>query len=90
MKNIRRFFGFSAAVAATALFPLGVAAIELGDSVELHGYGHAGALATSDNAYLKADAEGTLDYYDIALLFTGRVSERAKVWAQFYAIYGEP
>jgi len=90
MKSIRRIYKFFAATTAAALFPLAAGAIELGDAVELHGYGHAGALATSDNSYLKADSKGTLDYYDIALLLTGTLSERAKVWAQVYAIYGEP
>lgn len=64
-------------------------AIDLGQGVQLHGYGHAGYLVSENNDFLKADSAGTWDYHDIALLLTDDISERSKAWVQLYQIYGE-
>lgn len=70
-------------------WPSTAMAVDLGEDVELHGYGHVGFLATDVNRYLKADSGGTEDYRDMALLFTAKLNERSKAWAQFYSIYGK-
>jgi hypothetical protein len=64
-------------------------AVELGESVELHGYGHLGFLKTDANRYLKADTVGTWQYRDLALLFTGKLHDRSKAWAQLYGSDGK-
>lgn len=64
-------------------------AVELGESAELHGYGHLGFLKTDANHYLKAGTEGTWQYRDLALLFTGKLNDRSKAWVQFYGTEGK-
>lgn len=64
-------------------------AVELGESVEMHGYGHLGFLKTDANRYLKAGTEGTWQYRDLALLFTGKLNDRSKAWVQLYGSEGK-
>ena len=78
--------------AATALCAVLLAspshAVQLGESVELHGYGHLGFLKTDANRYFNAGTEGTWQYRDLALLFAGTLSDSSKAWAQLYAVDG--
>lgn len=59
-------------------------AVDLGDRVEIHGYGHQGYLRPNDNTYLGADTNGTWDYNALALLFTAKIDDKSKVWMQLY------
>lgn len=54
------------------------------DRVELHGFGSAGYLQTSGNKYLSADSSGTWDHYAAALLLTGTLADRTKLWGQVF------
>lgn len=60
-------------------------AVDLGDRLEIHGYGHQGYLRTSDNTYLGADTNGTWDYNALALVFTAKIDDKSKVWAQLHS-----
>jgi hypothetical protein len=68
-------------------FPSSGMAVDLNDTVQLHGYGHVGYLATDANRYLNADSTGSGDYKDFALLLTGKLSDRSHAWLQLYNIY---
>jgi hypothetical protein len=59
-----------------------VQAVELGTSVELHGYGAQNYLRTSDNVYRGADRHGTLSDNLFAMVGTLTLSENSKLWAQ--------
>ena len=61
-------------------------AVQLGENIELHGYGHIGYLTADKNTFLKADSDGTWNYRDIALLFTANLNERSNAWIQLYHI----
>lgn len=69
-----------------ALLALGVQtaahAAEGGDALAIHGYGHQGYLQSNDNLYLGADAHGTWDYTLMDLVFTAKVDDRTRIWAQ--------
>lgn len=60
-------------------------AVEIGDRVEIHGYGHQGYLQTNDNTYLGADSNGTWDFNSLALAFTGKIDDKATIWSQLHA-----
>jgi len=85
----------SAAVIVASIFlldcglPIAAHAVDLNESMQLHGYGHIGALATDTNSYLKADNGVTWDYKDLALLFTAKLNERSNAWVQFFSQDGK-
>lgn len=60
-------------------------AVDVGDRLEIHGYGHQGYLQSRDNTYLKADNKGTWDYNALALVFTAKIDDKSKVWAQLHS-----
>lgn len=84
MNRNRPILSWLFSLTTLGLYPAAAIAIDLGESIEIHGYGHAGALATTANKYLAADPSGTFDYYDFAVLMTGKLSPRTSVWAQFF------
>jgi hypothetical protein len=69
--------------------PLSAHAVDLSESVQLHGYGHVGALNTDSNSYLNANNGTTWDYKDLALLFTGKINERSNAWIELFSIEGK-
>lgn len=79
---------FLANAIALSLLSVGVTkiayAVEVGDRLEIHGYGHQGYLQSNDNAYLKSDNKGTWDYNALALVFTARIDDKSKIWAQLH------
>ena len=64
-------------------------AVDLNESLQLHGYGHVGALNTDANNYFKADNGTTWDYKDLALLFTGKLNERSNAWIELFTVDGK-
>ena len=68
-----------------AFLAVGVqSAVYAADQLEIHGYGHQGYLQTTDNTYLGADTNGTWDYNALALVFTAKIDDKSKVWAQLH------
>lgn len=60
-------------------------ALEVGDKIEIHGYGYLGYLQTTDNVYLNADKNGTWDFNVLALLFTAKINNKSKAWMQLHS-----
>lgn len=60
-------------------------AVNIGDRVEIHGYGHQGFLQSNDNPYLGADSKGTWDFNALALVFTAKIDDKATIWAQLHS-----
>lgn len=60
-------------------------AVDVGDRLEIHGYGYQGYLQSKDNTYLNADDSGTWDYNALALVFTATLTDKSKVWAQLHS-----
>jgi hypothetical protein len=58
------------------------AAIDIGDSVQLHGFGSQDYAQTTDNKYLDADKKGTWNNNFLGLVGTVSVTDKMKVWAQ--------
>ena len=86
----KQLFSTASALLLTAAPCCTALAVDLTDKIELHGYGNAGYLQTSANQYLKADRSGTWDYYAAALLFTGTLNDKTKLWAQAFTSSGGP
>lgn len=59
-------------------------AIDVGDRLEIHGYGHQGYLQSTGNTYLKADNKGTWNYNSLSLVFTAKIDDKSKIWAQLH------
>ncbi|MBI5099807.1 MAG: hypothetical protein HZB30_11275 [Nitrospirae bacterium] len=59
-------------------------AVELGDRVEVHGYGHQGYLQATGNKYLDADSSGTFNFTAVALVFTAKLTDKSNAWAQVH------
>lgn len=57
-------------------------AVELGDTLTIHGYGHQGYVLSNDNPYLGSDVRGTWDYNSLAMVFSAKVSDDTKIWMQ--------
>ena len=57
-------------------------AIDIGDSVQLHGFGSQDYAQTTDNKYLDADKKGTWNNNFLGLVGTVSVTDKMKVWAQ--------
>lgn len=60
-------------------------AVDVGDRLEIHGYGYQGYLQSQDNTYLNADSKGTWDYNALSLVFTAKIDDKSKVWAQLHS-----
>lgn len=60
-------------------------AVDVGDWLEIHGYGHQGYLQTNDNTYLGADSKGTWDFNALALVFTAKIDDKATIWTQLHS-----
>jgi Gram-negative porin len=64
-------------------------AVEFGDRIELHGFGHQSYVRTNDNTYLGADNEGSWDSNSFSLVVTAKLDEKAKVWMHIESESGE-
>ena len=60
-------------------------AVDEAERLEIHGYGYQGYLQGKDNTYLNADDKGTWDYNSLSLVFTVKIDDKSKVWAQLYS-----
>lgn len=58
---------------------------DTGDRLEIHGYGYQGYLQSQDNTYLNADSKGTWDYNALSLVFTAKIDDKSKLWAQLHS-----
>ncbi|MFY9314957.1 MAG: porin [Burkholderiales bacterium] len=65
--------------------PSAARAVEVGDRLEIHGYGHQGYLQSKDNTYLNADDKGTWDYNALALVFAVKINDKTKIWSQLHS-----
>lgn len=61
-------------------------AVNLGEKLELHGYGHAAYLETNKNTFLGADPGGTWHYKDASLVLTAVLHERSNAWVQLHRV----
>ena len=78
----RRTRALSAA-ALIALLPTGAAlAVEVGDRIDLHGYGYQDYAQASANSYLGADKHGTWDNNFVGLVMAATLTDKSKLWAQ--------
>jgi len=73
----------SGALALLGAIPPGAAqAVELGDRIDLHGYGYQDYAQSSANSYLGADKHGTWDNNFLGLVLTATLTDKSKLWAQ--------
>ena len=78
------------ALATAAALPLTTArASELGDRIDVHGYGFQSYLQSSGNTYLGADKHGTWDNNFLALVMSATLTDESKLWAQIESTTGE-
>ncbi len=74
--------------AAVALAALGLlasscaSAVELGDRVDLHGFGYQDYVQASANSYLGADKKGSWDNNFLGLVMSAKLTDQSKLWAQ--------
>ena len=79
-----RLLGASSAFALLgAICPATTAAVELGDRIDLHGYGYQDYAQASANSYLGADKHGTWDNNFFGLVMAATLTDRSKFWMQF-------
>ncbi len=57
-------------------------AVDVGDRLEINGYGHQDYLKTTANTYLGADTNGTWNSNALSLVFTAKIDGKSKVVAQ--------
>jgi hypothetical protein len=60
-------------------------AVQLGDQVEVHGYGSQDYVQTTDNTYLGADSKGSWDNNFLGLVGAYAINDKSKLWAQLEA-----
>ncbi len=71
------------AIALLPLLPTGATlAVEVGDRVDLHGYGYQDYAQASANTYLGADRHGSWDNNFVGLVMAATLTEKSKFWAQ--------
>ncbi len=58
------------------------AAIDIGDSIQLHGFGSQDYAQTTDNKYLDADKKGTWNNDFLGLVGAVSLTDKMKLWAQ--------
>lgn len=59
-------------------------ALELGDDLAIHGYGHQGFMQSKDNNYLSSGGDGTWNNNLMALVLTATVDDSTRVWTQLH------
>jgi len=57
-------------------------AVEMGDRIDLHGYGYQDYAQASANSYIGADKKGTWDNNLVALVMSAKLNDQSKFWAQ--------
>ena len=57
-------------------------AVELGDRIDLHGYGYQDYAQASANTYLGADKKGTWDNNFVGLVMSATLTDKSKFWMQ--------
>jgi hypothetical protein len=72
----------AACVGAGLTWSAGAGAIEIGDELEIHGFGSQDYLQASHNTYLGADHRGNWDDNFLGLVGTVTLNDRSKLWAQ--------
>lgn len=72
----------SLASAAATLACAPALAVQLGDQVEVHGYGSQDYVQTSDNSYLGADSKGSWDNNFLGIVGAYSLNDKSKLWAQ--------
>lgn len=60
----------------SAMFAAPAMAVEIGDKVSVHGYGH--------TSYFRTDGSGSWDDSLVSLLFVAEVADRTRVWVQLH------
>jgi hypothetical protein len=70
------------ALALVFLPAVSAQAVEVGDRIDLHGYGYQDYAQASANAYLGADKRGTWDNNFLGLVMAATLTDRSKLWAQ--------
>ena len=76
--------------ATSAALPLTSAhASDLGDRIDVHGYGFQSYTQTSGNTYLGADKRGTWDNNFLGLVMSATLTDESKLWAQIENTTGE-
>src|SRR5882724_3141632 len=78
----RRITAMITLVCAGTVAAPSTSAAELGDRLDLHGYGFQTYAQTSANTYLGADKRGTWDNNFLGLVMAATLSEQSKLWAQ--------
>ena len=82
-KRSSRRLGAPAALAILgSLACTAAGAIELGDRIDLHGYGYQDYAQASANSYLGADKKGTWDNNFVGLVMSATLTDKSKFWAQ--------
>ena len=78
-----RRHGASMALAALGCLAVQAAgAVEIGERIDLHGYGYQDYAQASANTYLGADRKGTWDNNFVGLVMSATLTEKSKFWAQ--------
>lgn len=72
----------AACAIAGVVYSAGAGAVQVGDELEIHGYGSQDYLQASRNTYLGADHRGTWDNNFLGLVGTVTLNDRSKLWAQ--------
>ena len=82
-----RITAVSATLAMSALVAPAFA-VELGDRIDLHGYGFQTYAQASANSYMGADTHGTWDNNFLGLVMAATLTDKSKVWAQLESSSG--
>src|SRR5690348_16814995 len=80
----------AACAIAGVVYSAGAGAVQVGDELEIHGYGSQDYLQASRNTYLGADHRGTWDNNFLGLVGTVTLNDRSKLWAQLETSSSEP
>ena len=68
--------------AIAGLAASGANAVEVGDRLDLHGFGFQDYVQAAANAYLGADKKGSWDNNFVGLVMTAKLTDQSKFWAQ--------
>ena len=80
--RLRLLCACSALALLGAILPDTALAVELGERIDLHGYGYQDYAQSSANSYLGADKHGTWDNNFLGLVMTATLTDKSKLWAQ--------
>lgn len=81
-RTFRHLGASFASVALACLAAPAAHAVELGDRIDLHGYGYQDYARASANSYLGADNKGSWDNNFLGLVMSATLTDKSKLWAQ--------